>query len=122
MSSCVGAVTFGTTGSPITVSGVGFTPTEVEFFVGAKTGSSAALQIMRGAADGTNQWYLDDTFDGTNRKSITGTNKCISVYEWNGSNYAEVLSATFHSFTADGFKVNVTIANSDYQVKFLARN
>lgn len=123
MSNFAGTATLSSTGSPVTLSGFGFQPNEAEFHVGAKTGTSGAIQVMRGYVDSAgNEGVLDDTFDGTNRQSRTFTNKCISVWEWNGSTYIEVLAADFHSYHSDGIKLNVTTANSNYQVHIIARN
>lgn len=125
MSNLAGSFVLTTTGSNIAISGVGFEPNDLEFSVGAKSNESGAMQICRGYVDSAgNQFVLDDTGDQSDHMiSVANNTHCILVREWNSgtSSYQNVLLADFSSFTSDGFRLNVTIANSNYTIFVKAR-
>lgn len=117
MSNLDGGITLGTTGAARTFTGFGFTPTHLTFRVGAKSASSSVDQFCYGTVDSTGYMtYTSQFSDTTGAQSKAGTNKCIVHYERVAGVITKVLEADFHSFTSDGFKLNVTTANSSYDV------
>lgn len=117
MSNFFGGATIASTGSPITISGVGFTPTNLKFTVTSKSNSSANVLHALGWVDETGYQGADSMYgDSTGHESKHWTTKCLYVRDRVGGVMTTVLEATFHSFTADGFKLNVTTANPNYQV------
>lgn len=108
-----------------TYSGVGFQGNDIDFVVGHKNGSTTSVDNgCEGSVDETGyQECKSRSRDNSNHfKGIDSTSKCISVWEWNGSAFVEVLSAAWNSWTADGFKLNVTTPNSAYSVEARIRN
>lgn len=110
-----GTTTQGTTG--IKTINVGFQPSRLNFTVCQKFGTNEPYHHLSvGRADGTRQSVnstYQDTVDGL---SLNSTAKCISHYERVAGTITEVLAASFDSFTATGFKINVTIPNASYQI------
>lgn len=123
MSNFFGGFTVSGTGVQ-TYSGVGFQGTEIEFYIGSKSGSSTTLdQLCIGSVDSTGYTQAKSWFrDSTGFKYIESTSKCISVWERSGGVITEVLNATWHSWTADGFKLTVTTANANYLVEARIRD
>lgn len=99
-----------------------FTPTWARFTVSENDSGETAAHMCIGKADGTHQNY-DATFDdGTLKDSKSGNDRVVSHYENHSSSLTEVLSASFHSFTATGVKLNVIIPNADYTVSIECGN
>jgi len=117
-----GRTTYATTGSKtITTT---FQPVEVELVVTDNIGS-AGSSIVRSESvtDGTN--FTCDAFthwsDTVQPFSERFTDRVASIWEWNGSAYAEVFKVTFTSWSATGVTLNVATANSSYQVSYKIR-
>ncbi len=123
MSNFFGGFTIVNTGVQ-TYSGVGFQGTEIEFFCGSKNGSSTSVdQQLIGSVDSTSYNQAKTWFrDSTGFKYIEYTDRCISVWERVSGTLTEVIRASFHSWTADGFKLNVTTANANYTIEARIRN
>lgn len=103
---------------------VAFMPTDLSFFVNSKNGSTTSDFDMFSEVDSGGYVALkykarDDT---GGRKQDTSTTKCVSVWEYVSGAWTEVISCTFHSFTATGFKLNVNSINSNYKVYYTARS
>lgn len=95
---------------------VGFQPTWAILTVCGKA-SDTACHTSRGVIDTTNYQYCQSTFmDTYGGKSINTETKCVSHYERVAGNIQEILSASFNSFYTTGIKLDVTIANTSYQV------
>lgn len=123
MAASYGSITLGTTGTGVAFNlGFASAPTRIRFTVGAKGGSSTVNQGAHGACDGTNQFVLTWFSDGTSSQSTTSASKCVSIYERVSGVLTEVVAASFNSFTANGVKLNVTTASSNYQVFVEAEN
>jgi hypothetical protein len=96
---------------------IGFQPVGVRFTVCQKIATSEAYHhLSEGRVDGTRQSVNSTFCDSTSGLSINSTTKCISHYERVGGVVTEVLAASFDSFTASSVKINVTTANSNYQI------
>ena len=101
-----------------------FTPTELEFRVFSKNGSSTSTQWMNSKVDSGGYATLGAIAKDnstTTPKNTTSTTKCISVWEYVSGTWTEVVAATFHSFTSTGFKLNVSAVNSNYTIFYTAR-
>lgn len=121
MANTFGPVTLALTGLRTTT--IGIAPTSLRFIIGAKNSSSTVIQSAHGAVDSSGfQSVLTWYGDSTGFQSTTSTSKCISVWERVSGTLTEVLSASFDSYTASGFKLNITTANSNYQVFIEAQN
>ena len=113
----VGGIAVATTGSALSFSGFGFRPTSLKFTVGAKSGSAAVNQLSLGWVDSTSYQGASSNYsDSTGHESKFFNTKCLYVRERVAGTMTTVIEATFHSFTNDGFKLNVTTANSNYDV------
>lgn len=120
-----GPLTLSVTGSGASArsfTGFGIDPNDLEFIVGAKSGNSANITKCDGAVDSAGTQFAVSSFvNASTRSNQTYSDRCIQVWEHDGTNWNEVLQANFHSFITGGFKLNVTIANSNYQVFVKAR-
>lgn len=117
MANWAGSFTLASTGTAINITGIGFTPTRLKFTVGGKSNSATVIQRSDGWVDETGYiGYHSHYGDSTGFESKHGTNKCLFHRERILGTLTTVLDATFHSFTADGFKLNVTTANANYPV------
>lgn len=121
MSVFTGGLTISGTGSQ-SYTGVGFQGNDLQLTVGGKSGSSTVTQFCIGNADGTRQNYVASFGDGTGHKSTRSNSFCILHYERVSGTITEVLKASFTSFDADGFTLNVTTANANYSVNATVRN
>lgn len=117
MSNFSGSFTIASTGSPVTFSGIGFQPTRLKFTVGGKSNSATVIQRCDGWVDETGYYGTHSHYgDSTGFESKHFNTKVLYHRERIAGTLTTVLDATFHSFTADGFKLNVTTANSNYPV------
>lgn len=126
MANNFGTLTLSTTGSGASArsfTGFGFDPNDLEFEVGAKNGNSSNMIYCTGSVDFEGTQSAQSGFVNSSAISRQSySDRCIQVWEHDGANWNEVLKATFHSYITDGFKLNVLIASSDYQVFVRARN
>lgn len=109
--------TISTSGNGVVVSTPGFQGSFAEIKVSGLFGATdSTVRFSLGFMDGTRQ-NCDSLFsDGTLFDSRKVTNKVISLWDNVGGTLTEVLSASFHSFTATQLKLNVATPNSGYQV------
>lgn len=115
-----GTLTMGTAGSARTFTGLGLTPTYIEFIVTKKTGTDNANHMSIGASDSNNQ-VCDSVFtDSTGSRSFKSSSRVVSQYERISGTVTEVLAANNVNFIAGGFEVDVLTANSNYQVTIRA--
>lgn len=122
MSTFTGGLTFSSTGSSISYTGVGFQGNDLQLTVGGKSGNSAVTQISIGNADGTRQNCISAFGDATSHKSTRVNTHCIQHYERVSGTITKVLEASFVSFDADGFTLNITVANVNYSVNATVRD
>lgn len=108
-----GRVTIGSTPTQTVI--VGFQPTWARFTVTGK-GTDTVNHISIGTTDGTHQNTNSTFSDTTGGLSVSTNTKVISHYERVSGTIAEVLSASFNSFTSTGVEINVAIANTGYSV------
>lgn len=119
MSYKIGTVTYGTTGLKTINLGATSTPTRADFIVQNKYGVNEGTlrHVSIGQADGSGQRCTSYIKDGSGTSyTYDVTNKCIVVYELSGGTPVVVLEANFDSFTSNGVKINVTVANSAYLI------
>ena len=123
MANIDGPITCSVQGTARTFTGFGFTPTHLDFEVVVKSNSGAIQQRCIGSVDSGGYMQYHYSFDdGTTIDSSAGTDRCIFMKEKVSGVLTEVLRATFHSFTSDGFKLNVTTASGSYPVHVKATN
>lgn len=117
MTPWVATTSLGTAGTGVVVATPGFQGKQVEIKVSQRFGvDDPEMHFCLGWSDGTRQ-NCDSLFaDGVTFNSKKVTNKIVSLYEKQGGVLVEVLSASFHSFTATQLKLNVLTANPSYQV------
>lgn len=123
MSNFFGALTIAGTGTQ-TFSGVGFQGTEIEFIVGASGGASTTeMPLCVGSVDSSG-FVTAQTWnnDGGNIKLTRSTSKCVSLWRRVSGVWTEVINATFHSWTSDGFKLSVTSFDNTVPVEARIRN
>lgn len=114
MSRITGALTV--TGTGIKTFNLGFQPTWIRFVVCSRTSAQTYSHMSIGETDGTTQLVASTFQDGSGGKSVNSLSKVVSHYERVSGAITEVLAASFDSFTATGFKLNVAIGNPNYQV------
>lgn len=109
--------TLATAGTGVVVATPGFQGKVAEIKISGLAGAAdATIRSSLGWMDGTRQ-NCDSLFsDGTLYDSRKVTNKVVSLWDNVDGTLTEVLSASFHSFTATQLKLNVTTASSAYQV------
>ena len=108
---------FGATGSKA-VTGIGFTPKYIEIDVFLDTSAAGASRDSRGWSDGTTTRSRGVALDAPAGTSAR-YNSSTLVNARNEANVSQV-TATFTSFDADGFTMNVTVANSGYSAVYRA--
>ena len=116
-----GGITVSGTGSQ-SFTGIGFQGNDITFRVGAKNGSSSVVQYCNGTADGTRQNCESIFGDGSGWKSNRTNSFCVVHYERVSGTVTEVLKFAFTSFDADGFTLNVTTSNTNYNVDVEVRS
>lgn len=119
MSNIHGPLTLSSTGNS-SFTGFGFRPTELEFYIGGKNGNASAVQFSIGSVDETGYVGAKYFVDGLAAKD--SSSKCILHYENVSGVLTKKLEATFVSFDADGFTINVTAFDTAYPVFVRARN
>jgi hypothetical protein len=109
--------TLATTGTGVVVSTPGFQGKEVEIKVsGNRFHSDTTLRLSLGWGDGIRQ-NCDSLFaDSTIRRSDKVTNKIVSLWDNVGGVATEILSASNPVFTATQLKLDVALANSNFQI------
>lgn len=113
------------TGASAVTFNIGFQPNSLTFRIFSKSGSTTSTQLCIGGVDDTGyQIYDSQAKDNalTAPKNVGGTNKVWSVYENVSGVWTEVMSANFHSFVANGFKLNIPTTSSNYEVQIIASN
>lgn len=112
----ISGATLGTTGNKA-ITGVGFTPKLVRFKVVPSSSATAATEGT-GAMTASSQYYAASTSTNTPTSSRNGsTSACIG---WLGTGSTPLFLAAYVSMNADGFTINVTTANSAFDVAYEA--
>ena len=123
MSNFEGPVTIESTGSAVEFSGIGFRPDHLELRVGPKNNSAALVQKCEGFVDeGGYYGCFSEYIDATSSEQKRFDNKVLYHRERVGGTLSTVIEATFHSFTNDGFKLNISQASANYDVWISASN
>lgn len=93
----------------------GFQPVKAKIKVTFAPGANdTKIHMSEGTTDGTNQVCDTDTYhDSTHAFERRFTDRVVSIQEWTGAAWSEVLRANFDSFTATEFKYNVTVAGAN---------
>lgn len=118
-----GSFTCATVGTGIGVT-LGYAANHLDFRVGIPSGSQTKVQVFDGSVDSSGyQSCFSAVYDGTNEetKTYTSNTRCILVREFQSGSWVTVLDASFNSFTATGFKLNVAVGNSNYPVYVKSR-
>lgn len=119
MSNIAGTFTPFSTGT-LTINTLGFDPNDLEFTVRARNGASGNIVVCTGTVDSAGNDFCTTAYiDGSNRTQNDFA-KCFVVWEYSGG-WSQVLVADFNSYVTGGFSLNVTTANSNYQVLVKAR-
>jgi len=122
-----GSFTPNATGN-LSIDGLTFLPTEIQFSLGAATGVTATTYITysRGWTTASNQSY--DTFysDSTGMQCKGGTDKCIRLYK-RSTTIVDAVAATFVDFHDNGggdygFTINLSAYDTNFQVRYIARD
>ena len=112
------AATFNSTGNK-SVTGVGFTPKYVEFFVLASASASASTNAYGGmtAASQFSVWASSNSSGNTSSRNFS-TSACVGWGASSASTYT--MSASYVSMDADGFTINVGTADGTFAVQYIA--
>lgn len=113
MSRLVGGATITGSGN-VAFTGVGFQPNYIRITLSQK-GTDSQGHISVGCSDGTNQLVHSTYSDTTGSKTVRSTSKIVSHYERVSGTITEVINASFVSFDADGFTLNIATGNANYQ-------
>lgn len=111
------------TGASAVAFNIGFQPDDLTFRIFSKNGSTTSTQLCIGGVDDTNYQIYDSQASDNSLaapKNVGGTNKVWSVWENVGGVWTEVMSANFHSYTANGFKLNIPTTSANYDVQIIA--
>lgn len=114
----VGTIATGSTGNQA-FTGIGFQPDGLRFRVGVDSSGSSNTLVRQseGWTDGTNQGTLSFLLSGNlPYRDRETTNKCIKHYTDSGGTLTGVIEATIVSLDADGFTLNFTQANANYNI------
>lgn len=114
-----GTVSHGTTG--IKTITCGFAPLMWEFCVELAPGASYnAVERSVGVGDGTNQNCTQEYSDPSRCQVERYTDRLAELKTWNSgtSVYDTKVRTTFSSTTATELKHNVTVADSNFQIRF----
>lgn len=123
LSAKVGTFTANSGTGDQSVTGVGFQPKALLFWITDRTGagSGAYARFGRGWTDGTNQGAAatawDDSSGVSNSRDRVVTTKCITLIDHGGNLLAE---AGIVSLNADGFTINWSTAGGSRLVTYLA--
>lgn len=113
----LGTITLDTTGLKTFNLGASSTPTAASIVVQNKNGvAETTLHVSIGTCSISGQRCTSYVKDGVGPFTFDSTTKVVSHYEISGGVSTEVLSASFDSFTSNGIKLNVSIANANYKV------
>lgn len=121
MAFVAGTLTLSSAGNGKTFN-LGIAPTWVRFTVCEKSGGDLESHRSYGVAAASFQFSMSDFADATGGDSFNSNAHVVQHYERSGGVITKVLSASFNSFTASGIKLNVDIANANYQVLVEAGN
>lgn len=114
----ISAATFSSTGNK-SVTGVGFTPKFVMFFVMPSAATSASTNAY-GAMTTTvqfNTWASSNSAGNTSARN-NSTTACVGWGTSSASSYN--MSASYVSMDADGFTINVGTADGTFAVQYIA--
>lgn len=106
----------GSTGN-YSVTGLGFKPKCVMFFVSKNPGQSAAFRLCQGVMDHYgNQWSVTWATDGSTQSD---SKRDMAIYTLNASGVLQV-AASYVSMDDDGFTLNFTNVNANYDIHWKA--
>lgn len=103
---------------------IGGQPNHLDFEIFPKNNSDANVEIYAGSVDSTGYQSCRSTFgDSGNEESVgfPGNTRCLYVRRWNGSSWVTELDASFNSYYASGFKLNIATSSTAYTVYVKAR-
>lgn len=116
LSTKVGSLTKPTVTGNQAITGVGFTPKIILFFLNNATanGSSAGADIGIGfAVSSTNRGAISGSSDSESQTKRNDATKCITYKNGSGN---PLFAADFVSFDTDGFTINWTTVNASSQI------
>lgn len=123
MNSFTGAFTISGTGNQ-SFTGLGFQPSYLEFVFSQKFGvaENSVGHLSIGMADGTRQSAHSILGDTTGPGTRNSNAKCCSHWKRVSGAWSEIIAASFVSFDADGFTLNASAFDTNFQgfVKALA--
>lgn len=102
---------------------IGFQAAEVEFRVVPAPGSSVSdVRFSYAIVDTAGGFqYCDSISIYSSRRQERFTDRCASIWTWNGSTWTEAFKITYDSVTATTVEYTVNTASSSYQVERIAR-
>lgn len=119
MATVTGPITISSAG--IKTFALGIAPKWAKFRVCARASTiDNYVHLSLGETDGVAQQVSSIFHDSQGNRSDDDLTKVVSHYERVNGVITEVLSASFHSFTATGIKLTVHIGNPNYQVYITA--
>lgn len=129
MSVKAGSFTPNATGNT-SVANLTFLPTNIQFSLGAPTGTTDTTKIQhcRGWATASNQSYDALFQDSTGFYQQAGTDKCIRHFKRTSGTVGDAVAATFVSFDTNvpgsnyGFTINCSAFDTNYQIRYIARD
>lgn len=121
MAHVAGTLTLSSAGNGKTFN-LGIAPTWAKFTVCEKSGGDLESHRSQGIATSTFEFCMSTFADATGGDSFNSNAHVVQHYERSGGVITKVLSASFNSFTATGLKLDVDIANANYQVLVEAGN
>lgn len=101
---------------------IGIAPTWLHLTVCEKITGDTVSHFSFGKAETGSQYCMSTFADTAGADSFNSSAHIVQHYERVGGSITKVLSASFDSFTATGFKLNVDIPNSNYKVLVEAGN
>ena len=111
----IAAATFGSTGNK-SITGVGFQPKLVKFFLSPEASSS----VMRVSEGLMTESFSRSTAVGASSSSAS-TNRSASAFFWiNPGSSGSVMRFNYESMDADGFTIDVVVADSSFGVYYEA--
>lgn len=117
MSHFVGNLATSTNGNQA-FTGIGFQPTFMRLSIGKKNsgGADNNVRYAVGATDGAAQYNHWVYQDGSGSRTVTSNSRCIGTCERVSGVLTDKCDASIVSFDADGFTLNFSNADSNYDI------
>lgn len=117
MSRTQGFITLNLSGLRTFNLGLPSAPTWANFIVTERSTGETVAHISIGKTLGPTKQHCMSTFaDSSGQDSFRSNTHVVRHYERIGGVITLILSASFDSFTASGIRLNVDVANANYQV------